>query len=168
MKLSSDHIQQLMQENEYLQVQLEDVNMVLAEREEELQLYKKNAAEASELKSRLDAQLEDLHSLQDKIGDQEQQAMGAEEREFELQQELTAAAKLQNQYNEMVTHYTYIQTQLTDVQQRLEELNTRNSALQKIASKIGELESQLANTVIERDDLITQLKNNLYVQEKDQ
>ena len=155
--LSGEHVKQLVQENEYLQAQLEDINMVLAEREEELQLLKQNAAEATELRSRLDLQLEELHSMQNHLGKKEQQAEGAEEREFELQQELTAAAKLQQQYNELVTHYTYIQTQLIDLLLRVEELNGRNLELQNIANKLGEVESQLANTVIERDELKQQL-----------
>jgi chromosome segregation ATPase len=155
--LSGEHVKQLVQENEYLQAQLEDINMVLTEREEELQLLKQNAIETAELRSRLDLQLEELHSMQNHLGEKEQQAEGAEEREFELQQELTEAAKLQQQYNEQVMHYTYIQTQLNDLLLRVEELNSRNLELQNIANKLGEVESELANTVIERDELKKQL-----------
>lgn len=155
--LTQEHVKQLMQENELLQVQLEDLNMILSEREEELQLLKQNAADATELRSQLDIRLDELHSMQNHLGQKEQQAQGAEEREFELQQELTQAARLQQQYNELVTHYSYIQAQLNDLQLRLEELNTRNLQLQKIAGTIGEVESQLANTVMERDELKKQL-----------
>jgi chromosome segregation ATPase len=155
--LSPEHVKQLVQENELLQVQLEELNMILSEREEELQLLKKNARDATELRSQLDGRLDELHSLQNHLGQKEQQALGAEEREFELQQELTEAARLQQQYNELLTHYGYIQAQLNDLQLRLEELNASNLQLQKIAGTIGEVESQLANTVMERDELKKQL-----------
>lgn len=155
--LSEEHIQQLIRENEYLQVQLEEVNEVLAGREAELEDLKRNAAEATELRSRLDARLDELHSMQNQIGEKEQQAYGAEEREIQLQNELTEAMRVQHQYDELVGHYTYIQAQLADVQARLEELTERNRELQKIAGQIGELESRLANSVMEKEALLKQL-----------
>jgi len=151
--LSEDHIKQLISENEFLQVQLEEVNGILADREKELEELRAAQSEATRLRSLLDTRLDELHSMQNIIGEQEQQVMGAEEREIQLQKELTEAVRLQHQYNELVGHYAYIQAQLEDVQTRLTELNTRNLELQKIAAKIGELESQLANSNMERDEL---------------
>lgn len=155
--LSEDHIKQLISENEFLQVQLEEVNGVLAEREKELDELRSAQSEANRLRSLLDTRLDELHSMQNFIGEQEQQVMGAEEREIQLQKELTEAVRLQQQYNEMVGHYAYIQAQLEDVQARLTELNSRNLELQKIAAKIGDLESQLANSILERDELKNQV-----------
>ena len=42
--------------------------------------------------------------------------MGAEERELELQQELTEAARLQQKYNDLVQQYAYLDSQFTDIQ----------------------------------------------------
>lgn len=155
--LSEDHIKQLISENEFLQVQLEEVNGVLAEREKELDELRSAQSEAARLRSLLDTRLDELHSMQNFIGEQEQQVMGAEEREIQLQKELTEAVRLQQQYNELVGHYAYIQAQLEDVQARLTELNNRNLELQKIAAKIGDLESQLANSILERNELKNQV-----------
>ena len=151
--LSPDQLKQLIEENDSLQVQLEEVNNVLFEREQELALLKENAARAVELQSRLDTQLDELHSMQDHIGKKEQQAEGAEERELELQQELTGALRLRHSYNELLQQHTYLHTQLSDILEELSVLKGRNSQLQQIARKIGELESHLANTVMERDEL---------------
>ena len=151
--LSPDQLKQLIEENNSLQVQLEEVNTVLLIREQELAILKENAAKASELQSRLDAQLDELHCMQDHIGKKEQQAEGAEERELELQQELTEALRLQHTYNDLLQQHTYLYTQLSDIQEELSALKSRNLQLQQIADKTGELESHLANTVMERDDL---------------
>ena len=151
--LSSEQVQQIMTENERLQVELEAVNYILAQREQEIALLRANTTEDAALRSMLDMQLEELQLMQNRIGKHQRLAAGAEEREFELQQELTQAAKLQQQYNELFQQYTYINTQLDDVQQELAKLKKRNNMLQQIAVKIGEMESNLENITMERDEL---------------
>lgn len=155
--LSEIQVNQLIEENELLQVQLQDLNAILHEREQELEFFKASAAEARELRSLLDAQLDEIQSMQNSIGDKERRVEGAGEREVELQLELTAAARLQHQYDELLQDHTYIQTQLQDLQLRLEDMNARNLELKKITGKIGELESLLANIIMERDELLTAL-----------
>ncbi len=151
--LSPEQLNHLITENESLQVQIKELNAILFEREQELEIQKENAAAAAELRSMLDVQLDELQTMQNHIGEKQQQAEGAVERELELEQELTAAARLQQLYNALLQEYAYSQSQLTDIQAQLEELDTRNRLLQQIAGKIGVVESHLANTVIERDEL---------------
>ena len=155
--LSEEQLKQVISENEYLQVQLQDVNDILIKREQELLIINEYADEASELRSKLEVQLNELHSMQNRIGEKQRQALGAEEREIELQEELTTSAKLQQQYNELLQENTYMQTQLSDLNFQVEELNARCIELQKIANRIGELESKLSITTIERDELKTAL-----------
>ena len=164
--LSPEQLNRLITENESLQVQIQELNDILSEREQELEILKENAAAVAELRSMLDVQLDELQTMQNHIGEKQQQAEGAVERELELEQELTAAARLQQLYNDLVQQYAYSQSQLTDIQAQLEELESRNLLLQQIAGKIGEVESHLANTVIERDELkarITMLENTQIV-----
>ena len=88
--LSQDQLKEIIAENDSLQVQLEEVNTILSIREEELFILKEKASMAVELQSRLDIQLEELHSMQNQIGQKEQQAEGAEERDrlaHEMRQE---------------------------------------------------------------------------------
>lgn len=153
MSISEEQLNSILRENEYLQVQVNDLNLILAEREQELELLRAAAADATELKSRLDSQLNEFQVLQNHIGHKERQVLGAEERELELQEELTTAIRLQHRYDELLTDYAYIQAQLTDLQLRHEELEARNLDLQRIAARAAEQESQLANTVMERDGL---------------
>ena len=151
--LSQEQLNQLIAENESLQVQVKELNEILSEREEELEIWKKIAGEAAELRSMLDVQLDEFQTMQNQIGKKQQQVEGAVERELELEQELTEAAKLQQLYNELLQECSYVQAQLNDAQAQLLELERRNRSLQNIAGKIGEVESRLANTVIERDAL---------------
>src|SRR6476619_1771863 len=117
--LSAAQIQQLLVENDQLHVQLEELNYMLLQREQEIAMLKENAAEDAELRSMIDMQLDELHLMQNRIGKQQQQAAGAEEREFELQQELTEFARLQQQYTAVFQQYTYASTQLEDIQAEL-------------------------------------------------
>ena len=155
--LSAAQIQQILVENEQLHVQLEELNYILLQREQEIAGLKQNAADDTELRSMLDMQLDELHLMQNRIGKQQQQAAGAEEREFELQQELTAFARLQQQYNELFQQYTYTSTQLEDIQAELAKVKKRNNMLQQIAVRIGEMESNMENITQERDELRAKL-----------
>ena len=160
--LSEGQIQQLIGENERLQVEINDLNYMLSEREQEIAELKKYQSHETALRSMLDMQLDEMQLMQNRIGKHQQQAAGAEEREFELQQELTQAARMQQQYSELFQQYTYVNTQLDDVQQELLKVKKRNTMLQQIAVKIGEHESMLENITMERDEL----KEKLYQIEK--
>jgi hypothetical protein len=117
--LSADQIQQLIKENKGLQQELQEVNYILEIKEQEIAELKKIAATTTEMRSLLDTRLDELEMMQNHIGKQQQRAEGAEDRELELQQELTAAIQLQYQYNDLFQQYTYVNTQLTDVQEEL-------------------------------------------------
>jgi chromosome segregation ATPase len=151
--LTEDQLYRIITENESLQAQVKELSEILSEREEELELMKKNAGDIASLRSMLDMQLDEFHSMQNEIGVKQQQVEGAAEREQELAQELTEAAQLQQLYKEVLQEYAYAIAQLNDTQEQLLELNKRNRHLQEIAGKIGEVESELANTLIERDQL---------------
>ena len=155
--LTEDQIKKIISLNDSLQLQLEDANTMLASREKEIEYLNSELAEATALRSRLDGQLGEIESFQNKLGIKQQQALGAEEREIELQQELTEMARLNKQYNELIQDYAYLQSQFKDIQAQLAALNERNFQLQQITGRIGELESMLENTKLERDDLKTRL-----------
>ena len=168
MMLAEDQIKKIISLNDSLQVQLEDANTMLAAREKEIDYLNSELAEATALRSRLDGQLGEIESFQNKLGIKQQQALGAEEREIELQQELTEMARLNKQYNELIQDYAYLQSQFKDIQAQLAALNERNFQLQQIAGRIGELESMLENTKMERDDLkirLAALESQKYLRE---
>lgn len=151
--LSGEQIKKLISANESLQVQLDDANYILAAREAEIKILQAELDDAIALQSKLDGRLDEMESIQNQLGEKQQAAKGAEEREIELHQELTGMAGLNKDYNELLQDYAYLQSQFKDVQAQLTALNERNFQLQKIAGRIGELESKLENNLLERDDL---------------
>ena len=166
--LTEDQIKKIISLNDSLQVQLEDTNTMLAAREKEIEYLNRELAEATALRSRLDGQQSEIESIQNKLGIKQQQALGAEEREIELQEELTEMARLNKNYNELIQDYAYLQSQFKDIQAQLATLNERNFQLQQITGRIGELESTLETTKLERDDLktrLTTLESQKYLRE---
>ncbi len=151
--LSEEQIKKIVSANESLQVQLEDANRMLAAREEEIEFLNAELAESTALRSELDGQQAQIDSIQNQLGQKQQAAKGAEEREFELHQELTGMALLNKQYNELIQDYAYLQSQYKDILAQLTTLQDNNLQLEKATGSIGELQSRLENSLLERDVL---------------
>ncbi len=159
--LSEGQLQILIAENEKLQAEVEELNEILAIKQEEIAELKKIAISNAEIRSKMDMQQEEIEILQGRIGQQKQKSAGAEQREFELHQELTAAAKEHHQYTDLLQQFTYVNIQLNDVQEQVATLKKRNNMLQQIAVKIGEMESTVESLTEEKEALqykITQLE----------
>ena len=151
--LSDEQIKKLVSANESLQVQLADANAMLAAREHEIDYLSAELAESTALRSKLDGQLNEIESIQNRLSQKQQAAKGAEEREIELQIELTEMALLNKQYSELMQDYAYLQSQFKDIQKQYLDLQQRSLQLEQAASRIGELESLLENSLRERDML---------------
>ena len=147
----TDELRQLNTDNQILLVQLEELNSVLFTREQEIAGMRKNKADITELKSILVSQLEAIQSMQNQIGEKDQQAEGAVERELVFLQELTEAAGLQLQFNDMVQEYHIMLDRYSILQEQFNLLKLQNAELLMVSGRIGELESQLTNTVMEKD-----------------
>jgi chromosome segregation ATPase len=159
--LSAAQLQILITANEKLQAEVEELNEILAIKQEEIVELKKIALSGAELRSKMDMQQEEIEILQHRIGRQQQKWAGAEQREFELHQELTAAAKEHHQYTDLLRQYTYVNIQLNDLQEQVATLKKRNNMLQQIAVKIGEMESMVESLTAENNALqykITELE----------
>ena len=62
-------------------------------------------------------------------------------------------ALLNKQYNELVQDYAYLQSQYKDVLAQLTALQHHNLELEKVAGSMGELQSRLENSLLEKDVL---------------
>ena len=151
--LSEEQIKKIVSANESLQVQLADANAMLAARQEEIDFLNTELAESTALRSKLDGQQAQIESIENQLGEKQKAAKGAEEREFELHQELTGMALLNKQYNELVQDYAYLQSQYKDILGQLSTLQDNNLQLEKATGSIGELQSRLENSLLERDVL---------------
>ncbi len=144
----------LMAENESLKGQLEEYKFVLDTRDRQAEAQRSKIAAASQLQSSFDNQLEELQYLQNYIGNLQQQAEGAFEREMDLEQQVSSSISIEHQLADLKQKYTYLQAQLTDLQTQIQELSNRNLLLQQQAGHIAELESLLENAIRERDEWI--------------
>jgi len=155
--LSTEQVLKLVSSNEALQAQLDGLNEILAAREAELELLKKELAASVELRSRLDLQGEELGAMESLLAKKEQQAWGAEEREIGLQRELTDSARQQQAFEELKTNNRYLQTRYNDLEYELSEYKAHFLQLEAKARRAGELESHLSDALEQN----TQLKKRL-------
>ena len=151
--LSEEQIKKIISANESLQIQLADANAMLTAREQEIDFLSAELGESTALRSKLDGQLDEIESIRNRLGEKQQAAKGAEEREIELQHELTEMALLNRQYSELMQDYAYLQSKFKDMQVQFLDLQQRSLQLELAASRIGELESMLENSLHERDSL---------------
>lgn len=163
--LNEQQIQLLIKENEALQSQAKELEEILALREEELELLRQQTAEAGALRSQLDLRLEELGSMQNLIGQQQRKTAGAQQRELELQDELTDSIQMLHQQKDLRQQYIYANTQLEDLQAELAVLKKKNTTLQTIATHAAELESMVENLVFERDILLEKIAELEKIQE---
>jgi len=155
--LTEEQVKKLVSANDSLRVQLADANAMLAAREQEIDFLNTELADSTALRSKLDGQQDEIESIQNRLGEKQKAAKGFEEREFELQQELTGLAILNKDYDLLLQEYSYLQSRFNDIQSQLSALQQRNVELERITGRIGELESTLENSKLERDDLKNKL-----------
>ena len=151
--LSEEQIKKLLSLNESLQIQLQDANTVLAARDKEIDFLQSQITEATALRSKMDGLQDEIENFHYLLYKKEQQASGAIERETGLQQELGELAAINNNYNQLLQDFAYLSSKFADAQDRLTALNERNIELEKVAGRIGELESVLHNSKIEWEEL---------------
>ena len=70
--LTERQIQILKSENEYLLIQIEDLNQAIAQKEQELETLRQTAKQAAELQSRIDINLLEVEQMQRSIGQRQQ------------------------------------------------------------------------------------------------
>jgi chromosome segregation ATPase len=166
--LTAEQIKQIISANESLRVQLADANAMLAAREEEIEFLATELAESVALRSKIDGQQDEIESIRNRLGEKQQASKGAEERELQLQRELTEMAGLNKEYSELLQDYAYLQSQFKDIQAQLTAMKVANLQLEQYARRISELESLLENSVLERDSLkerISALQNSNFLKE---
>lgn len=151
--LLEEQIKKLLSLNESLQIQLQDANTVLAARDKEIDFLQSQITEATALRSKMDGLQDEIENFHYLLYKKEQQASGAIERETGLQQELGELAAINNNYNQLLQDFAYLSSKFADAQDRLTALNERNIELEKVAGRIGELESVLHNSKIEWEEL---------------
>ena len=141
--VSADTLKKLISENEFLQVQLQDVNEMIAIREEELGILRDKAKKAIETKSQLESVYEEITYMQNLIGKQQQKAEGAASREMSMEDEMLESMRLEKEYYTIRDQYQSASTALNDIKIQLGEASLVYKKLHDAQKKIAELESKL-------------------------
>lgn len=138
---SEQEIQRLKSENEYLQLQLQDVNYMLTIREEELDLLRDKARQAVQMHSKLEGNYNELAQMQITIGNTQQKAFGAAKREAAMEEELIHSLHIEKAYYNTRKELASVTAAFTDVDSKLDEVTTVYKDLETAKRKIAELES---------------------------
>ncbi|HRD58848.1 MAG TPA: hypothetical protein PK504_12410 [Ferruginibacter sp.] len=155
--LTERQIQLLRSENEMLQLQLDDVNIMIQVREEELELLRKRAQEASELQSRVDANLIEFEQMQNHLGNCQQKNEGKDERLSEMEEELYASIKDQLKAEDKIKDFNSVQANLLDTSRELDEASAVYKKLQDTKKQLTSTKSELEIAHMEIDSLKQQL-----------
>ncbi len=155
--LTERQIEILRSENELLQIQLDDVNMMIKVREEELDLLRKRAADAAAMQSQLDSNLMEFEQMQNSIGFSQQKNEGFTHRLEEMEQELYDSIKDQLKSAEKVKDFESLEANLLDTTNELQEAAAVYKQLRDMKSKLAAIQSDLEIANME----ITSLKEEL-------
>ena len=136
-----DEIKRLKSENEYLQLQLQDVNYILSIREEELELLRVKGKQAVQMQSTLEGNYNELSQMQTIIGKTQQQAFGAAKREAAMEHELIQSIHLEKEYYNTRKELVSVTAAFTDLDAKLDEAGNVYKDLENAKRKIAELES---------------------------
>ncbi len=151
--IPEEEIKKLKSENEYLQLQLQDVNYMLSVREEELELLREKAKQAVQMKSTLEVNYNELAQMQTIIGKTQQQIFGAAKREAAIEDELIQSVQIEKAYYNTKKDLASITAAFTDVDSKLDEAGNVYKELEDTKRKIAELESLYAIAKEEKEFL---------------
>ncbi len=155
--LTEKQIQALKSENDLLQIQLQDVNMIIEIREEELELLRKRAQEAAVMQSKLDNNLNGFEQMQLHIGATEQVSNSHAQRLEAMEEELYRSMKEQLSYVETIKGYNSLEANLADTSMELEEATKVYKKAAQMKSMLAEAQSNLEIANITIKDLRAQL-----------
>lgn len=151
--LTEKQFQVLKSENELLQIQLQDVNMMIAIREEELELLRTRASEANAMQSMLDNNLNEFVQMQQSIGTGEQINEGHSRRLEEMENELYQSIKEQIRCAETLKEFGSMEANLLDTSSELEQASTVYKKMHQMKTTLAEAQSNLEIAQLEISSL---------------
>ena len=151
--VNKDRTQQLISENGLLRAQVEELIAILKEREELIGQIGGENIRSTELRSKVDMQLADLHHLQNIIGVMEQSAEGAANREREILEDLDSALEIRERYAALYREHIQLQSNYDAVLEEADEWRKSVLSMETRLVVMGELESRLDEMARQRDGL---------------
>ena len=156
--LTEKQIKALRSENELLQIQLDDVNMMIQVREEELDLLRVRAHEAAAMQSRLDHNLNEFEQMQNNLGHVQQKNSGNEQRLEEMENELYESVKEQLRYAETLKEFNSMEANLADTSYELQEASAVYKKMAQMKTTLAASQSNLEIAMLEIESLKEELE----------
>jgi oligoendopeptidase F len=163
--LTEKQINGLRSENELLNIQLEDVNTMIKVREEELELLRERAKEATEMQSKLDNNLNEFEQMQISIGNCQQKNDGHYMRLQEMENELYESVKEQLKYANTLREFNSLQANLDDTNNELQEASAVYKKMAQMKTTLAQTQSNLEIALMEIESLKQELAAQMALNE---
>lgn len=155
--LTDKEILLLQSQNNLLQIQVQEAEMILAIREEELELLRNRAREATAMQSELNNNLTGFDQLQRHIGNSQLKSEAAARMLEATEAELCSSIQEQLQYAEAVKDMHSLEANLADTNLELQEASKLYKQKAALRSLLAEAQSDLEIATL----TITNLKEEL-------
>ena len=146
------------EKKEKLENELDLTQQELGNLKEELELMRQKSTEVSALKSTNETRLNEIQTLQDKIGELQQSFEGAAQREKELEMQLQKEINQRRQLEKSETIQTSLKSENEGLRRQITEMSVRQAEIEKRLLRLNELESKVAVYEEEKLKMITDLE----------
>ena len=146
-------IRMLVSENEFLQLQLEDINLELRKKDEEIDLLADEGETAAFLRSKIDSNLIEIEQLKYYVEQASQKSVGLEMLNEELEIDLLTQMKGRQKDQSTLKEMTSIKANFEVVTEELNEAATLYKKLQVLKEKLSEANSIASLKEIENAEL---------------
>lgn len=151
-------IQALTSENEFLQLQLEDLNNAVRSKDEEIHLLGDSMESAASLQSRIDMNLAEIEQLSFKLAEAEQRTQGAETLNEELEKELLKEIRAKQRQETELKGLSSVKTELEIITGEMNETASMYQTIRLLKSELAETHSKAALLAAENEELKTALR----------
>ena len=142
-----------LKEKETLEEELSLSNETLQATKTKLEEIEKQEAELIEIKSDIEDKSNQLHSLQNVIDELQRKLAGANEREAELEKQLTYEKFIRVEYDLLQKENNQLRSEAEELKTRLEEINAQNIIMDQKLNQLTELESSLEISEYEKMEI---------------
>ena len=144
-------IRTLLSENEFLQLQLEDLNATIKNKEEEISLLADDMDTAASLQSQIDGNLAEIEQLRYNMNLSEQKNAGTEMLNEELENDLLKEIREKHKEQAANKKLGSVQTELEIISNELDEAVPLNKRVEDLENELAEAKSM--NAILEDENI---------------
>ena len=143
----------LVSENEFLQLQLEDINLELKKKDEEIDMLADDGESAAYLRSKIDSNLIEIEQLRYYVEQANQKSVGLEMQNEELEVDLLTQIRGRQKEQQSLKEMDSLKANFEVVSEELNETAALYKMLQSLKEKLSEANSIASLKEIENQEL---------------